>query len=226
MWVKPAGDGAILSKMDSQAALRGADLFLFADGKIAMHIIDTWPDNALKVITKQPLPRDKWSHVVATYDGSRKAAGVAIYFNGKKQEVVAEVDQLTGTFATQQPFRIGRRSTDTPLHAALADVRLYHHALTAGEVDKVLHGFAASRAARHEARPIGRGAATAVRRVAACVLERSGRRESRRNQASAGEHAGGKDEVRRGDSHDDGHGRACRAARDLCAAARPIRSAG
>ncbi|MEX2310516.1 MAG: DUF1553 domain-containing protein [Pirellulales bacterium] len=138
VWIKPAGEGAILSKVDNDAAVRGADLFVFADGKLALHLTDAWPDNALKVLTQQPLPRDKWSHVAATYDGSRKAAGVALYVNGQKQEVVAEVDKLTGTFATQQPLRVGMRSTDSPLQGALADVRLYHHALTAGEVEKIV----------------------------------------------------------------------------------------
>jgi len=140
VWVKPSGDGAILSKMDSQTGTRGADLFLFVDGKVGMHIIDSWPTNALKVLTNEPLPRDKWSHVVATYDGSSKAAGISIYVNGRKSEVVIETDQLTGSFATEQPFRVGMRSTDSPLHAGLADVRLYQHALSAGEVENIMQG--------------------------------------------------------------------------------------
>ena len=140
VWVKPAGEGAILSRVDNVAAVRGADLFVFADGKLALHLTDAWPDNALKVISQQSLPQNKWSHVAATYDGSRKAAGVALYVNGKKQEVTAEVDKLTGTFATEQPFRVGRRSTDSALSAALADVRLYHHALTADDVRRIVDG--------------------------------------------------------------------------------------
>ncbi len=140
VWVKPAGDGAILSKMDSAASARGCDLFLYADGKIGMHIIDAWPGNALKVATKQALPRDMWSHVIAAYDGSSKATGATLYFNGQKQEVVVEADQLTGSFATKQPFRIGMRSTDFPLHAALADVRLFQHVLSEDEVAQVLNG--------------------------------------------------------------------------------------
>lgn len=140
VWVKPTGDGAILSKMDNQAGIRGVDLFLYADGKIGMHVIDSWPTNALKVLTKDQLPRDKWSHVIATYDGSSKAAGLSIYVNGRKSEVVVETDQLKGSFATEQPFRIGMRSTDSPLHAALIDIRLYQHALSAGEVESVMQG--------------------------------------------------------------------------------------
>jgi hypothetical protein len=149
--VKPTGDGAILSKMDSAAAFRGCDLHLFGDGKIGMHIIDQWPANALKVVTKQPLARDQWHHVVATYDGSKKAAGAAIYINGQKQELTAEADALTGTFATKQPLRVGLRSTDSPLHAAVADVRLFQHALTAEEASKV--AYDAAQTGLKDARP-------------------------------------------------------------------------
>jgi hypothetical protein len=140
VWLRPAGDGAVLSKMDSAAAARGADLFLFADGKIAVHIIDRWPESALKVITEQPLRRNKWSHVVATYDGSRKAAGISLYVDGEKQKVVAEYDKLAGSFATDEPFRVGRRSTESPLHAAVADVRLFQQALNAEDARRVFQG--------------------------------------------------------------------------------------
>jgi hypothetical protein len=140
VWVKPAGEGAILSKMDSQASARGVDLFLNADGKIAMHVIDAWPSNALKVVAQQPIPRDKWAHVVATYDGSRKAAGVSLYLNGQKQELAVEVDAFTGSFSTAQPFRIGMRSVDHPLHAVVADVQLFQHALAREEAELVFRG--------------------------------------------------------------------------------------
>ena len=33
-----------------------------------------------------------------------------MYFNGKKQEVDVEADKLSASFATSQPFRVGRRS--------------------------------------------------------------------------------------------------------------------
>ena len=152
VWVKPAGDGAILSKLDNAQAFRGCDLFLFGDGKVGMHIISDWPENAVKVLTAKPLPRDEWSHVVATYDGSSKAAGVALYVNGEKQDLTAEVDKLNGSFATKQPFRIGKRSADSPLHAAIADVRLFQHAFNAAEAQAVLQAVIAPRACRASSR--------------------------------------------------------------------------
>jgi hypothetical protein len=139
VWVKPTGgDGAILSKMDSANGFRGCDLFLFDDSAVGMHIVTHFPSNAIKVRTARQLPKGEWSHVLATYDGSRKAAGVTFYVNGEKQEQAAEVDTLRTSFATKQPFRVGMRSTDSPLHAAIADVRLFQHVLTAAEVQAVL----------------------------------------------------------------------------------------
>jgi len=129
VWVKPAGAGTILSRMDTSRRSRGCDLTLFADHKVGMHIIVDWPSNAMKVLTSRPLPAGEWSHVVATYDGSGKAAGVALYVNGEKQNVEVEADKLNGSTATDQPFRIGMRSADSPLHAAVADVVLFQHAL-------------------------------------------------------------------------------------------------
>ena len=141
-WIKPTGEGVILSKTDAGAALRGVDMYLYDDAKVGIAIISASPDNMLKLWTKQSLPQGKWSHVAATYDGSSKAAGVTLYFDGGKQEVEIESDKLAGTFGNNQPLRIGRRATDTQLHAALADVRVFHHALSGDEVANVRRGSA------------------------------------------------------------------------------------
>lgn len=133
VWVKPKGAGAILSRMDSSKRERGCDLFLFADRKIGMHIIADWPSSAMKAMTSRPLPEHDWSHIVATYDGSGKAAGIAIYVNGEKQDLTIEFDKLNGSTANEQPFRIGSRSGNSPLHAAVAGVELFEHALSPQE---------------------------------------------------------------------------------------------
>src|SRR5262249_26601243 len=47
-FVRPRGDGACLSKMDDAAAFRGFDL-LVGGGKVTVHLVHSWPDNAIKV---------------------------------------------------------------------------------------------------------------------------------------------------------------------------------
>ncbi|MBI1315225.1 DUF1549 domain-containing protein [bacterium] len=52
-WLKPKGDanGTAIAKMNDGNAYRGFDM-LFSGGKLAVHIINTWPTNAIKVNTK------------------------------------------------------------------------------------------------------------------------------------------------------------------------------
>ena len=39
----------------------------------------------MKVVSRDQLPADQWTHVAVTYDGSSKAAGVKVYLNGQSQ---------------------------------------------------------------------------------------------------------------------------------------------
>jgi hypothetical protein len=132
-WIKPENDGACLSKMDDQNGYRGYDL-LIQDGKVAAHLVHAWPADALKVLSREPLPRDSWTHVFVTHDGTGKAVGLKVYFNGRSMPLEVEKDTLRGTTVTTQPLRIGRRSTSSSFKGELADVRVYRRALTAEDV--------------------------------------------------------------------------------------------
>ena len=59
------------------------------------HIISQWPANAVKVVTKDQLPADQWTHIAIAYDGTKKAAGVHVYVNGKAQSTNVQSDTLT-----------------------------------------------------------------------------------------------------------------------------------
>jgi hypothetical protein len=133
-FLRSRGDGAALSKMDDAAAFRGFDLIVIG-GKATVHLVHSWPDNALKVAVKQALPRDAWSHVFVTYDGSGKANGVKIYVDGRPVATEVLSDKLSDTIETSQPLRIGKRSASAAFNGDLADVRIYSRTLTDGEVD-------------------------------------------------------------------------------------------
>jgi hypothetical protein len=132
-WVKANGNGAVLSKMDDAAAFRGFDLLL-VDGRVEVHLVHSWPSNAIKVSTKPILPQGSWSHVFVTYDGSSQAAGLKIYINGESASLDINENHLTDTITTSQPFRIGKRSTAFSLKGELADVRLYRPTLSREEI--------------------------------------------------------------------------------------------
>ncbi len=141
-WVRIQGDGAVLSRMEKGPGYRGFDL-LVTDNRLQVHLIDTWPDRALKVKTKDPLPRDRWLRVIVTHDGSGKAAGMRILVNGRARELETERDGLTGTLVTSEPLRIGARSGETVFTGMVADVRFWRRALTETEArDDLHHGLA------------------------------------------------------------------------------------
>lgn len=129
-WVKLDGDGAVLSKMEKGPGYRGFDLF-FAEERFQIHLLNIWPTNALKVQTKEKFPKNQWQHVLVTYDGSSKAAGLKIYVNGRAKDFKTENDTLTNTISNTEPLRIGARSGESVIKGLVDDVRLYNRTLSA-----------------------------------------------------------------------------------------------
>jgi mono/diheme cytochrome c family protein len=129
-WVKfDAKSGTVLSKMEAGPGYRGFDLIY--DGKLNVHLVNKWPDNGLKVKTKDNFPQGQWMHVLATYDGSGKASGVKIYVNGKARELEVEKDALKDTIMNSEPLRIGARHTASDFTGSIDEVRFYSRELSA-----------------------------------------------------------------------------------------------
>jgi len=129
--------GAILARMDNTQAHRGWDLWLEGD-KVGMHIVDAWPDNALKVVCQTPLEVRKFTHVTASYDGSKKAGGLKIYYNGQPQPVTVAADKLSGSTKTAVPLKLGQRHTSERLsQMLLQDLRLYSRGLAPQEAEQL-----------------------------------------------------------------------------------------
>jgi len=137
-WVKPDGDanGVVIAKLDERREHRGYDLLL-ADGKVFVHLIHKWTNNVLRVSTRESLPKNKWSHVFATYDGSGKAAGVKIFVNGKAAPLTVTHDTLTGSILTPATLHLGKRATGSAFSGALDEVRIYRRALAPAEVARL-----------------------------------------------------------------------------------------
>ena len=146
-WVLPKSTDAItiVSKMDEASAHRGYDVVI-EQGKVAMHLIDHWPDNGLKVIAKEPLSQGKWRHVVVTYDGQSKANGIKLFVDGQERALDITNDKLNGagTIKTSRPFHIGRRSTSIPFRGSMDDVRVYRLQLSAADAKELATGLEAT----------------------------------------------------------------------------------
>ncbi len=120
--------------MDNPNGYRGWD-FWVQRRQVGTHVINRWPDNALKVVGKNQVPANEWVHVAVTYDGSAKASGVKVFYNGEEQPTNVEADKLTETTRTNVPFKIGQRHTSEPISgAAIHDLRVYKRALTPAEI--------------------------------------------------------------------------------------------
>lgn len=126
-WVKtvPERRGAVVARMKDKDSFAGWDLWI-QDNKAAAHVVHKWPDNALKVITKKELPKDRWNHVCVTYDGSSKAAGLKIYVNGELQEVNQDKDSLQDSIRTEAAVTIGQRTGGSRVDGfGIQDIRIY-----------------------------------------------------------------------------------------------------
>ncbi len=76
------------------SAFRGYSLVL-DNGHAVFSMVHFWPGNAIRVETKAVLPIGQWTHVAVTYDGSSRAAGLAIYINGMPAPVDVIRDKLS-----------------------------------------------------------------------------------------------------------------------------------
>ena len=134
-WVRAEknASGAVLARMDNANAFRGYDLLL-SGGHLEVHVVHKWPENAIKVRTKRAIEADKWQHVLATYDGSSKAAGVKIYVNGESWEWDIQQDGLKDTIRTKKTLLIGSRHSDARYKGMIDDLRMFARTLSAPEV--------------------------------------------------------------------------------------------
>jgi mono/diheme cytochrome c family protein len=126
--------GAVIARMNNEHGYQGWDLWL-EQGRPGTHILNSWPDDGLKVKTKAELRAGAWAHVFVTYDGSGRSGGVNVYINGERQETITDVDRLKNSIRTNVPFTIGQRhSSDRLDGAAIEAVRIYARVLSPHEI--------------------------------------------------------------------------------------------
>jgi hypothetical protein len=135
-WIKPHGSrpGTILSRMVDQPEAEGYSVVL-DQGKIQVNLVKRWLDDAIRVETPAVVPAEKWTHVAVTYDGSRVAAGVKVYVDGKLAPIKVLLDELNQTFQTKEPLRIGAGGGPASRFVgAIDEPRVHAAALGAGNI--------------------------------------------------------------------------------------------
>jgi hypothetical protein len=142
--------GAIVARVDSAQQGRGWELYYteekpdpkkpFYRGRLGFHLVHAWPGSAVDVETQDlVLERGQWNHVLATYDGSGRAAGVKLYVDGRLQAARVVKDALSGTIRNTVPLEFGRQYPDAnPLRQSrYQDFRYYARSLSPAEAARV-----------------------------------------------------------------------------------------
>ncbi|HVC98816.1 MAG TPA: DUF1553 domain-containing protein [Pirellulales bacterium] len=99
LWVKPAEQKPRMivlhrSAAAEDAAFRGYSLTL-DDGHPVFSMAHFWPGNAIQVRSAASVPNGEWTHLVVTYDGTSRAAGVKMYLGGAPLALEVVRDRLT-----------------------------------------------------------------------------------------------------------------------------------
>ncbi|MEO1530420.1 MAG: DUF1553 domain-containing protein, partial [Planctomycetota bacterium] len=98
------------------------------------HLIHAWPNNALKVKTKQGLKAGQWQHLFVTYDGTSKASGIKVYLDGEELEWSVQQDSLKDTIQTERTLLIGSRHPGSRFKGEIDEVSVFDRRLTSSEV--------------------------------------------------------------------------------------------
>jgi hypothetical protein len=132
-WIQPENaNGGIVSHVEDYFEGMGHALLL-VDGKIRVHILRRWTDLGIRVESAAPIAMGARQHVLVTYDGERKAAGVRIYLNGAPVAVKVLFDQNTEPIHhPKTPLRIGAGS-GLRFTGTIEDVSIYNRAVDAEE---------------------------------------------------------------------------------------------
>lgn len=130
------GQGAIIYNF------RGYHVAL-RDNRLEVLMAHLWPYNNIIKVSEAELPKDTWTQLTLTYDGSGRAAGLRLYLDGQELEMMTEKDNLYRTilFPThgKQPgLRFGARWRGTGIKDALIDnIIVYERELAPVEVVRI-----------------------------------------------------------------------------------------
>ena len=120
------------SRAWTDAGSRGYQLLIEGD-RLSFSLIHFWPGNAIRVVTKQKLQLNQWTHVAISYDGTVAAAGVKIFVDGEMVETEVVRDCLTKkiTGGGGNEIAIGARFRDRGFGGGIVDdFRVYDRMLT------------------------------------------------------------------------------------------------
>ncbi|MEZ4701366.1 MAG: DUF1553 domain-containing protein [Rhodothermales bacterium] len=130
---------------------RGYEVYLDSLNRVNVRLINALPHNYIHVRTRDGIAGDAWTHVMLTYDGSSKAAGVRLFLDGAPVALDAPYDRLyksmypveTRYERWDRPMRVGKSyrafsGNDGIFTGRIDDIRVYNRALTGIEVERLV----------------------------------------------------------------------------------------
>ena len=135
VWINPGSSpqGCVASKQDSDADGRGFEV-LWYKSQPRINLAHRYGSDGIEIVARDKFSGGQWRHLVVTYDGSSKAAGLKVYIDGKPGETDVRRDTLTGSIASREPWRIGWKGTGIGFKGGMDEFRLFDRALPAEEV--------------------------------------------------------------------------------------------
>lgn len=130
LWMSPTSSlSCPLSLIEPEGNRRGWEV-LWQKGRVVVHLVHEWGTNAIEVATRETFAAKQWHHLVITYDGSGRAAGLRLFLDGVPAAVDVRRDTLNGTITNAQPLRIGRRDEGLGYYGLLDELRILGAAIS------------------------------------------------------------------------------------------------
>ena len=105
--------------------------------RLTVSVVGDAPASALQIRSRERLTLGDWYHVVMSYDGSGKAAGLRLHLNGKPLATEVVRDALTGSTRSDAALRVGSQTTGPPFRGQLDDLRVYGRLLAPAEIEQL-----------------------------------------------------------------------------------------
>jgi hypothetical protein len=135
VWINPSSSpqGCVASKQDSDGEARGFEI-LWYKSQPRINLAHRYGSEGIEVVAREQFSGGRWRHLVVTYDGSSRAAGLKVYVDGKPGGIVVRRDNLRGSIASKEPWRIGWKGTGIGFEGSIDEFRLFERAFDADEV--------------------------------------------------------------------------------------------
>jgi len=142
LWIRPDSTQSttLISKVNYRAnrasTAYGAGYEIGVDNEEVVVRLNTQPAYAIHVTSESAVQPRRWQHLLITYDGSKKAAGIRIFHNGRQLDTNVLSDGLSGGFDGGVPLLVGRADSDdrAGFRGQIDEFCFFKRALSAEEI--------------------------------------------------------------------------------------------